>query len=504
MRMLARALKGLTLTAVSLALVSYGGWRLYDAATSPNKPKQPGQRERAFAVDTGVLQTEKHAPTITSYGVVQAWTSLELRAPAAGPITEISPNVRDGLAVTKGELLFRIDPEIASRRVTDAKAALAQAEAELVEARQSRSHFEAELAAAKGQADVRRADLARKTKLFEKNLVTASALDEIRLALSASEQAVIAKEQAQLALSGRIEKAEAGAERAKLTLSDAERSLADTSYRAPFSGRLADVTLTLGRRVSQNEKLALLIDPTALEVSFPIRNSEFGHLIDPAKPEVLAPLPVTARLDLGGNDIVVEGRLDRPAALASTQAGRTLYARLTGANAAALRPGDFVTVEITEPAMENVAVIPADAATVDGRILLIGADQRLKDHPARIVRRQAETLVVADVPFGQTYVRQRLPYLAGGIKVEPRGSSAPRVAGPVSEPTGAISQRNSNDEPVSLDEQRRAALIAHVKSDASMPEPRRQFMLDELAKPKPSRRLVDRIEERMTRAESRS
>lgn len=504
MRLLARAMKGLMLTAASLVLVGYGGWRLYEAAVLTEKPQRGGQRERTFVVDAGVLEAQTHAPTITSYGVVQAWTSLEIRAPAAGPITEISAKFHDGLAVAKGELLFRIDPEIASRRVTDANAALAQAETELTESGQSRAHYEAELAAARTQAEVRRGDLARKTQLFDKNLVTASALDEIRLAVSAAEQAVIAKEQAQLALSGRIEKAQAGVERAKLALSDAERGLADTSYRAPFAGRLADVTLTLGRRVSQNEKLALLIDPAALEVSFPVRNSEFGNLIDPAKPEALLPLAVTARLDLGGNDIVVAGRLDRPAALASTHAGRTVYARLAGDNAGALRPGDFVTVEITELEMDEVAVIPADAATVDGRILLIDANKRLKDHGARIVRRQADTLVVAGVPFGQTYVRRRLPYLAPGIKVDPRGTEVPVSTRAVADASAAREMRGRSDEAIALDATRRAALIAHVKSDASMAEPRRQRMLDELAKPKPSRRLVERIEQRMTRGESRS
>jgi multidrug resistance efflux pump len=179
-------------------------------------------RERAFVVDAGRLDAQQYGPKVTAYGVLQAWTTLEIRAPAAGPITEISPNVRDGLAVAKGELLFRIDPEIASRRVTDAKAALAQAEAELAEAQQSRKHLDAELTAAKAQ--VRRADRRRKQQLFNKKLVTASALDEIRLALSAAEQAVIAKEQAQLALSGRNQKAEAGVARAKFTLSDDGRA----------------------------------------------------------------------------------------------------------------------------------------------------------------------------------------------------------------------------------------------------------------------------------------
>jgi multidrug efflux pump subunit AcrA (membrane-fusion protein) len=222
MRMLSRAFTGLIRTAVSAYFLGYGGWRLYEAAALSEKPLRGVVRERAFVVDAGRLDAQQYGPKVTAYGVLQAWTTLEIRAPAAGPITEISPNVRDGLAVAKGELLFRIDPEIASRRVTDAKAALAQAEAELAEAQQSRKHLDAELTAAKAQ--VRRADRRRKQQLFNKKLVTASALDEIRLALSAAEQAVIAKEQAQLALSGRNQKAEAGVARAKFTLSDDGRA----------------------------------------------------------------------------------------------------------------------------------------------------------------------------------------------------------------------------------------------------------------------------------------
>jgi membrane fusion protein (multidrug efflux system) len=222
MRMLSRAFTGLILTAVSAYFLGYGGWRLYEAAALSEKPLRGVVRERAFVVDAGRLDAQHYGPKVTAYGVLHAWTTLEIRAPAAGPITEISPNVRDGLAVAKGELLFRIDPEIASRRVTDAKAALAQAEAELAEAQQSRKHLDAELTAAKAQ--VRRADRRRKQQLFNKKLVTASALDEIRLALSAAEQAVIAKEQSQLALSGRNQKAEAGVARAKFTLSDDGRA----------------------------------------------------------------------------------------------------------------------------------------------------------------------------------------------------------------------------------------------------------------------------------------
>jgi len=499
MRFINRALSGLALTFSTLALLAAAGWHFYSTMSAAEQRRSPSARERSFAVDAATLKETRISPVVTAYGQVLAWNSLEIRAPAGGPVTEISTNFRDGMAVTAGELLFRIDPELAERRVVDSKAALAQAETELSEATQNRRHIESEIAAAKSEADVRQADLVRKTRLFDKQLTTSTIRDDSVLAVSAARQNVIAKEREFLALQGRIDKAEAGVARARLTLSDAERALHDTSYRAPFAGRLSEVALTLGRRVSQNEKLGLLIDPTALEVSFPVRNSDFGNLLDPNDKQNLAPLKAVVTLDLSGKSVPAAAVLDRPAAIASTQAGRTVYARLTGGEINALRPGDFVKIDVAEPELDRVAVIPADAATLDGRILLIDESSRLREHQARIIRRQAETLIVADVPFGATYVERRLPFLSRGIKVDARNvkqrptSEAPVASADPLEPT-----------PAAFDENRRQALIAFVRNRPDMTADRRDRILRELEKPSPESRILDRIERKMANPESRS
>lgn len=500
MRFITRAINGLGLTLSTLALLAAAVWHLHGKVSTEQAQKRPPARERSFAVDAGILKRQSVRPVITAYGQIQTWNSLEIRAPAGGPITEISPNFRDGMSVTAGELLFRIDPELAERRVIDAKAALEQAETERAEAAATQKHLDAELEAARAEAEVRRADLKRKSELFAKKLTTSTTRDDAMLALSAAEQGVVAKERELLALKGRIDKAAAGVERARLTLSDAQRALKDTSYRAPFSGRLNEVALSLGRRVSENEKLGLLIDPYSLEVSFPVRNSEFGRLLDPQDRDKLAPLPVKVTLDLAGNDVVADAVVERPAAVASTQAGRTVFARVTGGEASTLRPGDFVSVTVTESELTNVAVIPADAATLDGRILLIGADQRLEEHRARIVRRQSDRLIVADVPFGASYVERRLPFLARGLKVKPKNVD--------NEGTGQVPAAVADSKYKStvrrFDETRRAALIAFVKARENMPEHVRTRLLQELSKEQPEQRIVERIERRMAGREKRS
>lgn len=507
MRFILRATTGLILTVSTLAILVFAGLHLHGSMTSTEARKRPPVRERGVVVDAGVLERTRVAPVVKAFGQVQAWNSLEIRAPAGGPVTEISPNFREGMSIAAGELLFRIDPELAERRVVDAEAALEQAETEFSEAAATEQHIMSERDAAKAEADVRRADLGRKTSLFERKLTTSTARDDAVLALSAAEQSVVAKERELLALKGRIDRAKAGVERARLTLSDARRALKDTSYRAPFAGRLSEVALTLGRRVSENEKLGLLIDPAALEVSFPVRNGDFGKLIDPANKDRLAPLPVKVTLDLVDTEVTAEAVLERPAAVASTQAGRTLYARITGGDVSALRPGDFVSVAVEEPEIADVAVIPADAATLDGRILVIGAESRLEEHKATIVRRQGERLIVADVPFGKSYVARRLPFLARGQKVKAKnaGEEPAREERPVarSEQAGG-SEGRVETASLDFDEGRRAQLIAFVKGRPDMPDRVREKLLLELSKPNPERRIVERIERRMTGQEKRS
>lgn len=503
MRFLVRALAGLGLFLSTLALTAAAGWHLYDTITTAQSRKRPPARERLYAVDAGTLKSQSITPKISAFGKVQTWNSLEIRAPAAGPVTEISPNFRDGMSVKAGELLFRIDPELAERRVVDARAALAQAQTEQDEASATQKHLEAELQAARAEEGLRRADLARQKQLYAKKLTTSTVRDDAVLAVSAAEQSVIAKEREILALKARIEKAIAGVERAVLTLSDAERALKDTSYRAPFSGRLNEVALTLGRRVAQTEKLGLLIDPLSLEVSFPLRNDEFGRLVKSDDRDKLAPLPVTVTLDLAENDVVATAVLERPAAVASTQAGRTVFARITGGEAAALRPGDFVSVSVAEPKIENVAVISADAATLDGRILIIGAGDRLEEQKVRIVRRQGEKIVVADVPFGARFVERRLPFLARGLKVKPKNvKENDSTSSPVASANTDAAPRTTAQK--SFDESRRAALIAYVKGRKKMPERIRTKLLKELSKTEPENYIVKRIERHMARKEDRS
>jgi membrane fusion protein (multidrug efflux system) len=499
MGMAMRALSGILITIVTCGLLGLAAWNLYASITAASGKRQPPSRERTYAVDTATLETATVQPLITAYGQVHAWNTLEIRAPAQGAIFDLSPSFRDGMTVEAGELLFRIEPETLERRVVDAKAAVAQARSELAETTAALAHLKSEVATAKAQVAVRRSDLERKSTLRARRLVTATVLDEVVLALSAAEQSVTAKEQALLAGESRIVLATHNVERAEISLADAKKSRADANYRAPYSGRLDGVAATLGERVSQNEKLATLIDPNALEVSLRLRPHEFARVLPTHGTRQLAPLSITAVLDLHDRTVEVSGVLDRPAAVSNaSQGGRIVFAKLSDAGNTPMRPGDFVTVYVKEPALQNVAVIPSQAATEDGRILLVGADNRLTEAKANILRRQNDELIVDGVPFGSRYVTRRLPYLAAGVKVEPRskpGSPSTRVS--------AHSEGRSL-EMVALSHERRSALIAYLKSNTSMPAARRERAIKALGEPKAPRTLIERLERQIARNEGRT
>ncbi len=487
MRFLSRALSGLLILASTLGLVALSVWWISDTAEKTGGPRPRMAQERSYTVDAAVLKSIRYSPTIVAYGEVKAWRTLEVRAPKAGRIDRLADNFRDGVFVKKGALLLSIEPEASARRVADAEQALAQSKAQLTEAENALTLIRDEIRIMKVPVEVKKRDLERKRSLRRTGAVSQTSLDEAELAVSSAEQALVAKRQAALALERRVAEGKAAVRRAALTLADAKQAAADARYEAPFAGRLAEVTATLGRIVSQNEKLALLIDPTALEVAFKIRDADFGRLLADGTDSELKPLRVSVVMKFGERVVTVEGTLTRAAATSDPAGGRIVYARLDVDEKTPLKPGDFVTVTVHERAIDDAIVISARAATEDGRVLLIGDDGRLKEVRAKILRRQGDELIVAGVPLGARYVTTRLPYLAAGIKVRPRGKDIkPGPEAKRAEP--------GDGDMVALTPRRRAALIRVVQASKRMPAARKKRLLAMLAKPRVPRRLVARLE----------
>lgn len=294
------------------------------------------------------------------------------------------------------------------------------------------------------------------------------------------------------AADARVVQAEIALSRREIALSEARRMLAEASVTAPFDGVMTDTNAALGRLVSANERLGVLIDPGALEVAFRVTNAQFARLLRPNGSLIDSEVAVVVQT--GRSSVTLRAALDRAgAANGEDQVGRVIYARLIEPDVTVVRPGDFVTVRVSERALSDVAVIPAAALSADETILLIGEGNRLEVQPVTALRRQDGTVIVADVPFGRRFVLARALQLGAGIRVEPV-EPAPDAPAAASAPPPAA---EPEPEMIALDDARRAALVAFIEGNESMRAETRERVLQELAQPLVPLATVERFEARM-------
>lgn len=418
MRFLLRSLIGtIIILALAAGALSFGVSRFSDARekASVERPKRPAP-ERVYTIRDLTLDPITIEPVLTAYGTVQAGRELEVRAAQPGRIVDIPGSFREGATVDEGAMLLRIDPATTRSREADAMNSLADARSREGQAVQAVSLAEAELSAAMAQFNLRRDALRRRVDLANRGLVAKTTVEADQLALATAEQSVITRRQALANAQKQVEQTRLAIQRADITVADTRRDLADTATRAPFAGVLTDTNAALGRLVNTNETLGRLIDLSALEVAFRVSDSQFARLL--GEDGALLPLKATVSLSLGERVLEAPALLSRIAAVTGAEGGRTVYATILANQRTPLRPGDFVSVAVTEPPLSQVAEIPARAATEDGKIFIIGDDNRLVEAQIRILRRMQDTLIVADAPFGQRIVGELRPQLGPGIKVQ--------------------------------------------------------------------------------------
>lgn len=486
MRFLRQSLSGLFLVSVTLALLIYAGALLRDAIQDrlSREAVVPPQRERVFTVNVEPAELRTVAPVLTAFGQVQSRRTLELRAAASGTVIELSPDFEEGARITAGTVLLRIDPADAQSAYDRTAADLLDAEAEEREAARALVLARDELAAAQEQADLRERAFRRQTDLEARGVGTAAAVETAELAASSARQAVLTRRQAVSQAEARVDQAQTLLARARIARDEAQRRLDDTVMRAGFDGSLSGVTVVEGGLVSVNERLAELVDDSALEVALRISTPQYARLLDDNGE--LAPLPVTVTLSVLGAELEATGTLTRDsAAVGEGQTGRLIFARLDEARG--FKPGDFVTVRVTEPEVENVVRLPATSLAADGTVLVLGAEDRLDSLPVTLVRRQGDDVLVRGPGLGgREVVRERSPLLGPGIKVRPlRQAQEGAQAAP---PPPAM---------LELTEERRARLVAFVENNPGMPDEIRSSILASLQQPRVPAQMVERLESRM-------
>src|SRR6056297_139741 len=483
MRFLRRSLTGLFLLSVTLGLLAFAGVQVRDAVQDrmAQEPRSFEARERIFAVNVVPADFDTITPVMTAFGQIESRRTLEIRAAVGGRVVEIAPNFVEGGTVTEGQMLVTLDPTDAESVLERVQSDIVDAEAERREAERALDLAQDELQAAQEQADLRDRAFQRQRDLQDRGVGTAATVEVAELAAAQARQAVLSRRQAVAQAEARIDQAATRLSRARIAEAEARRRLDDTVITADFSGTLADVSVVQGRLVSSNEQLARLIDADALEVAFRLSTQQFARLL--TENGTLRTADVRVVLDVFGTNLNAQGTLIRAgAAVGEGQTGRLLFATLD--SAAGFRPGDFVTVQIDEPALDRVARLPATALNAAGEVLVLAEEDRLDVVSVDLLRRQGDDVLVrAENLRGREVVAERTPLLGAGIKVRPLRQNG--------------TAETESPDMVELTEERRARLTAFVQANTGMPEAARQRLLDQLSQGSVPARVVQRIDTRL-------
>ena len=348
------------------------------------------------------------------FGQIESRRALDIRAATGVSILSLNPNFQEGGVVTEGDLLVALDPADAQSAYDRARNDMTEAQAELRDAERGLVLSQSDLEGAQTQLRLRERALARQRDLKERGVGTDASIETAELNVASARQSVITRSQSLAQAEARVDQAKTRLSRQDISLAEAQRRLDDTKIYAGFSGTLSDVTLVEGGRVNAGERLAQLVDPSQLDVAFRLSTSQYARLLNDTG--ALRDAPVTIALDVLEFDLSTGGRISRESAVVGEgQTGRLLFASLE--SAAGFRPGDFVTVTVTEPSIDRVALLPASAVNGQSQVLVVGEEERLSSAEVSVVRRQGDDVIVRARLRGQRVVAERAPVLGEGIKV---------------------------------------------------------------------------------------
>ena len=320
---------------------------------------------------------------IEATGELRAQNAAAIAAQVGGQITKL---VRDeGVAAAAGDVVIEIDPERRDLELRNARAMLAQADAQAGEAQR---------------------DLARFEKLHAQGVAPDAKLDNVRTQLRS---------------------ARSNRDAAEAQLGMAERGARDSSVRAPFAGLVARRYVSEGEFVQPGQKLFELValDPIEVEFTLPERDSSRVVMGQPVEVRV-APFPDEV---FRAEVTVIAPTID--------PLTRTLRVKARMANPAGrLRPGLFARADLGVAVRENVAMIPEEAVLqrADGSVayrVVDGARAERRNITVGVIR-DGRVEVSEGLAVGDQVVVRGQDQLVDGSPVSLRDKTgAPVAANPV-------------------------------------------------------------------------
>jgi RND family efflux transporter MFP subunit len=276
-------------------------------------------------------------------GVVEAVRQTVLSAQVAGAVVHIDAKVGD--RVKAGQVLLRIDARAADQNVAAS---------------------DAQVQAARASLDVAAKDFERQKQLFQKAYISQAALERAESQFKATQAQV----NAQLAQAG-VARTQTGF----------------NIVRAPYSGVIAEVPVTLGDMAMPGRPLMTIYDPAALRVTGAVPQTAVAQM--PTNPQTRAEIPglvgaaasvtptqVQVLPTVDASTHTVQVRLELPTGLSGVTPGMFARLRLPTATGAASSLSVPVTAVVRRAEMTGLYVLDSNGRPLLRQVRLgrVGAD----------------------------------------------------------------------------------------------------------------------------------
>lgn len=390
------------------------------------EPRKRRAFKTVYTIDTVTVKQTDYQPVISSYGQIVAARSVELRALVSGEIVKVNPKLRAGAKVSKGESLIEID-------TFNYKGALAEAEANLVEANARITENEAQISLEKGklfaaneQLQLALADFKRLEALKKRQAATQQQLEIRKLVVSQRKQSAAVAEDTIEVQQARIEQLRASLLRLQWRVDQAQRNLESTTLTAPFDGIVRSSTAELGRAITANDVVVSMYEADTMEVKFTLTDAEYGRLSGEGIGFVGRKVKVI--WSVGGNRWEYPATIDRAGAeITSTRGGVELFALIENTpGALALRPGAFVEVAVPDRIFPGTFIVP-DTSVYSTNTVYTVVDGKLVENPVDIVAFEGENaLIESGLKEGDEVLVTRITEVSAGLNVRREGDAAKR------------------------------------------------------------------------------
>ncbi|MFC6645872.1 efflux RND transporter periplasmic adaptor subunit [Granulicella cerasi] len=320
----------------------------------------------------------------------------------------VKQDYREGSAVTKGQVLFEIDPRTFQAAVDQAKGQVAQAQAALVQQQ-----------AALKLAQI---NVTRDTPLAEQKAIAQATLDN--------------EVQTQAQAEANVKAAEAQIASAKATLESAQINLGFTKVRSLISGVAGQAVTQMGNLVSPQTQLTSVSQLDPIKVYFSLSDGEYLALVGRAAKgdadllKSASNVPLTLTL-ANGDAYPYKGKIAFVDRQMNQQTGAIRIAAVFPNPKSVLRPGQFGRVSATTDLKRGVITVPQVAVTdLQGikQVYTVGADNKVHILNVQIGDESGSDFIVnGGLQPGTRVIVDNLQKLKEGAPVSPH-AAAPAAA----------------------------------------------------------------------------